>query len=176
MQIPLPDDQLVLDFVNTRTRDADLLTTPERAADWWAGRTGAPTPLPTAWSERDVARLRDLRSVLGELFDDRAPTAVGRVDALLAELRLVPRLGDDATVSLQLDVADARPADAVAHRVLASLLSLSDGAGLSSVRSCAAPDCVVRFSSPNPRRQWCSGGCGNRERVRRHYQRRRATT
>lgn len=175
MPTPLPDDRLVLDFVNTRTRDADLLATREAAAGWWAGRSGAPSP--AAFSERDVAELRELRTLVGELFDEQARSAVRRVDGLLAELRLVPRLDDDATITLQLDLADASPAAAVSHQVLASLLSLSEGAGLRSVRSCAAADCVIRFSSPNARRRWCSSGsCGNRERVRRHYQRRRETS
>lgn len=175
MSIPLPDDQLVLDFVNTRTRDSDLLATREAAADWWAGCSGAPSP--TSFSERDVTELRELRTQVGELFDEQAPSAVRRIDELLAELRLVPRLGDDSTITLQLDLADASPVDAVSHQVLASLLSLSEGAGLRSVRSCAAADCVIRFSSPNARRRWCSsGGCGNRERVRRHYRRRRETS
>ena len=174
MLTPLPDHQLVLDFVNTRTRDEDLLSTRALTADWVAARTGAEAP--PEFSGRDVAKLKELRALLGELFDFLTPTTVRRVDALLADLRLVPRLGDHATVALMLDVTDRSPVAAVSQLVVASLLSLAQGPGLATVRSCAAPDCLIRFSSTNPRRQWCnSGGCGNRERVRRHYRRRHAS-
>lgn len=169
MLTPLPDDQLVLDFVNTLTRDGDSLATGTEAAQWWAGRTGRQVP---GFSERDLEQLRQLRALLGGLFDDLTPAAVAGVNALLGEVRMAPSLGERGAVRIMLEFTDPSPLVEVSHRVVASLFALADGAGLSTVRSCAAPDCIVRFSSPNPRRLWCSsGGCGNRERVRRHYRR-----
>ena len=45
---------------------------------------------------------------------------------------------------------------------------------LGRLRECAANDCVLLFYATHPKRRWCSAdGCGNRERVRRHYQRHR---
>jgi predicted RNA-binding Zn ribbon-like protein len=41
-------------------------------------------------------------------------------------------------------------------------------------RECASEACVLLFYAKNPKRRWCSAeGCGNRERVRRHYHRHR---
>jgi predicted RNA-binding Zn ribbon-like protein len=169
MRSPLPDARLVLDFVNTLTRDEDLLATPAAAAQWWGRHTATDTP---TFTEDDVARLRDLRALLAARFDGQSGGIAEQVDAQLAELRLVARLAADGTVSTELDVADAGPADVAAHLVLASLVQLAARSGLSTVRRCAAPDCLIRFSSSNPRRLWCdSRGCGNRERVRRHYRR-----
>lgn len=42
------------------------------------------------------------------------------------------------------------------------------------LRECAAEDCILLFYATRAKRRWCSAdSCGNRERVRRHYQRHR---
>jgi predicted RNA-binding Zn ribbon-like protein len=60
-------------------------------------------------------------------------------------------------------------------RSAADLLTSDDERAL--VRKCGADDCAWLFmdTSRNRSRQWCSmQGCGNREKARRHYQRRRS--
>ncbi len=60
-------------------------------------------------------------------------------------------------------------------RSAADLLTSDDERAL--VRECGADDCAWLFmdTTRNRSRQWCSmQGCGNREKARRHYQRRRA--
>jgi predicted RNA-binding Zn ribbon-like protein len=60
-------------------------------------------------------------------------------------------------------------------RSAADLLTSEDERKL--VRLCSASDCAWLFldTSKNRRRQWCSmQSCGNREKARRHYRRRRA--
>jgi predicted RNA-binding Zn ribbon-like protein len=42
------------------------------------------------------------------------------------------------------------------------------------LRACPAPRCVRYFLQDDPRRSWCSPSCGNRARVARYHQRRRA--
>ncbi|MEU8225343.1 CGNR zinc finger domain-containing protein [Kribbella sp. NPDC048915] len=39
------------------------------------------------------------------------------------------------------------------------------------LRACPAARCVKYFLQDDPRQQWCSPKCGNRERVNRHYRR-----
>jgi predicted RNA-binding Zn ribbon-like protein len=61
-------------------------------------------------------------------------------------------------------------------RSAADLLTSDEERAL--VRQCGADDCAWLFldTSRNRTRQWCSmQGCGNREKARRHYERRRAT-
>lgn len=41
------------------------------------------------------------------------------------------------------------------------------------LRACGAPGCVLFFLKDHPRREWCSGACGNRVRAARHYRRQR---
>lgn len=169
MRSPLPDARLVLDFVNTLTRDDDLLATPAAAAQWWGRRTATDAP---TFTDDDIENLVDLRALLAALFDGERGGVAEQVDAQLEQVRTVARLAADGTVTTELDLADADPAAAAAHQVLASLVQLAARSGLSTVRRCAAPDCLIRFSSSNPRRLWCDArGCGNRERVRRHYRR-----
>jgi predicted RNA-binding Zn ribbon-like protein len=60
-------------------------------------------------------------------------------------------------------------------RSAADLLTSDEDRAL--VRECAADDCAWLFmdTTRNRSRQWCSmQGCGNREKARRHYQRRRS--
>lgn len=167
----MPDDRLVLDFMNTLVRDGDSLQDAQTAGRWWSARSCEPER--ATFSEQDVARLRRVRALLGEMLDARSPAAIRGINELLAAQRLVPRLCEDESIVLDLDVTDKDAGEVVVGQVLASLQVLAEGVGLSSVRMCAASDCVVRFSTTNSRRRWCSSdGCGNRTRVRRHYQRR----
>jgi predicted RNA-binding Zn ribbon-like protein len=47
---------------------------------------------------------------------------------------------------------------------------------VTTVRACEAPCCTLLFLPAHPRRRWCAANrCGNRSRVARYYQRRRAT-
>lgn len=86
----------------------------------------------------------------------RSPIAQWRPNEL-------PQAGWDFGAASRGDVVlSALAADAI------DLLTRPDGANL---RACGAPGCVLVFVKNHPRREWCSGACGNRARQARHYRR-----
>jgi predicted RNA-binding Zn ribbon-like protein len=129
-----------------------------------------------------LERARQLRPALFDIFsalaDDRAPAA-----ADLQEL--------NAELSLSMTHACVEPTeqgfswgwsgdglDQVLWPIVRSAADLltSETQRL-LVRECGADDCAWLFldTSKNHSRQWCSmQSCGNREKARRHYQRRKA--
>lgn len=60
---------------------------------------------------------------------------------------------------------------AVLARAAIAFLASPDRARL---RACHAPRCVRYFLKDHPRQEWCKPACGNRARVARHHERRRA--
>ena len=71
-------------------------------------------------------------------------------------------------------VTTATPADSVLARLAEAAADLFGSALAAKLGACLAPGCVLYFVRDHPRRQWCSGACGNRARVARHYARHHA--
>ena len=69
----------------------------------------------------------------------------------------------------------ARRADIVLSAIAADAIELITGPALTRIRVCGAPGCVLVFLK-DPRREWCSGPCGNRARQARHYRRTHGVT
>lgn len=183
--IPLTGEPLVLDLVNTRTADGDLLTAPADLGRWLtleAERFPEAAELAGAdLGTDDVAAVREVRAHAANAVEAarhaEAPSAAD-LDALTRAQRAAPAVlelaWDGAAVT-----ATRRRAGPPGRRLAAWLAEaaaefLADPA-VSRVRRCAADDCVLLFLPAHPRRRWCSPTrCGNRVRVARHYRRHRA--
>lgn len=128
-------------------------------------------------AERELGLLRDLRETTYRLVTERHA----------ADARALSTMAADAVRACRLTPADGRwdwtePAVTLAtprRRVVLALVDLLRSPAVADVRRCADGSCgwVYLDTSPRKNRLWCvAGDCGNRNRVRRHYQRRRALT
>jgi predicted RNA-binding Zn ribbon-like protein len=186
---------LCLDFINTvqwrgdRAAPGERLVRYEELAHWakHAGVLGAPA------MRRLLAEARR-RPKAAQLVLDRA-IALREGLARLAAPRRRRAAADLALVNDMLAAAPTRatmvPAergfawsagkaeDALEHPLWAVVWSAAElltSARLDEVRMCADPRCGWMFidASRNRRRRWCAmENCGNRAKVRRHYERRR---
>jgi predicted RNA-binding Zn ribbon-like protein len=184
--VPLTGEPLALDLVNTRpcTPDGpvDLIATAEGLRTWLGLQADR---LDGALTDGDLAAALDavheVREHAAAAIDqarrglrppedalrglNRAQRAAPAVRALAwdgAAVTAVPRREGPPGVRLAAVLAEA----------VAELLT---DPAVTTVRECAADDCVMLFLPAHPRRRWCSAArCGNRARVARHYRRHRA--
>ncbi|MFF0343701.1 CGNR zinc finger domain-containing protein [Kribbella sp. NPDC004875] len=143
--------------------------------------------LPTAdeaW--RELVRMRGaVRALFARAV---APGAPSKADAdrlmdLQDALRAVNQAADQLGTTY-LDWADepytrwSSPAEdpiaLLAGAVGRSAIDFLTGPDRRRLRACPAARCVKYFLQEDPRQQWCSPSCGNRERVNRHYRKRTA--
>jgi predicted RNA-binding Zn ribbon-like protein len=140
----------------------------------------------TGLTRADLEHARSLRDALRRLaatvLEDPRPSAVRTdwpageaLDVLNEFLRTsVPEVVADAGLNLQRSwhsTATGFERELVAIALEAADL-LSEGSDRLGV--CHGPGCVLYFER-QPRREWCSAGCGNRARVARHYHRHRGS-
>lgn len=164
-------EPLALDLINTCTRDADLLATPDTFQDWLSAQAGR---LATPDAEIDLNAVRTLRRQVGDAVEHarsgQAPP-VQAVQALNAALQGAPayreitwpgvsmKRGGDATQNLLAELAEAA-------------VDLLTDPAIAKVRSCEGQGCRLLFLPGHPRRRWCSPAqCGNRTRVARYSRR-----
>jgi predicted RNA-binding Zn ribbon-like protein len=188
---------LCLDFVNT-VDDRPTLQSRELLHDYrdllsWARQAGAVTPRQASALEREAARRpREARSVLDQarsvresLFLLFSAAAAGRrlpeaeldrlnpaLSAALGRLRLTSGRGKGARWAW----SDELALEQMLWPVLRSAADLLTSRDLARLRECAAQACAWLFldRSKNRSRRWCDMTvCGNRDKVRRHRQRRR---
>jgi predicted RNA-binding Zn ribbon-like protein len=197
---PLLGEPLPVELMNTLWADRDgvhdELDEPAAALRWLRAvehrlptATGAPGQPRghEATIAPDVAhslrRLRDaLRRLAAEVTGDDRPAAVS---PMRERERAVAVLNGACARSPSWSEL-AWPSDDVPRRLLQSRSSSAQAAVSaiaeeavilfagnlrSELRACHAPGCVLYFVRDHPRRQWCSGACGNRARVARHYER-----
>ena len=197
-QFELTGGALCLDFVNTGdsrpTRERKELLHRYEDLLAWARQAGALSARHAAGLQREASRrpgeaqavLDRARTVRETLFILFAAAAAGRalpaaelhsldpaVTAALDRLRLAPAPGTGARWAW----ADGPELDRPLWPVLRSAADLLTSADLARVRECAAETCAWLFidHSKNRSRRWCDMSvCGNRDKVRRHRQRRRA--
>jgi predicted RNA-binding Zn ribbon-like protein len=172
-----PEDErtgdLAIDLANTlrpgrRGGDADLLADRDGLAGWLRV-TGGPEDAGPA----ELLALRDhVRALLAAAVSGRPlpPAAVAAVNRAAAAAPPVVQLEAGELVVR----ADASPADAFLAEIAAAAISLVGGPGRDRLRRCGAPGCGRWFLASRPRQTWCSPGCGNRARLARFHQRRRA--
>ncbi|MDN3239560.1 CGNR zinc finger domain-containing protein [Glycomyces tritici] len=178
---PLVGEPLAIDLVNTLTAEGDLLQDPAALGAWLALEAER---LPGFDTAADRAALDAVRSVRGHAAAAFGALAEGRrppepaLRGLAAAVNAAPsstRLTwDGAGVA-----ATVRREGAAAERLAAELaqaaVDLLTDPAVAKLRRCGAEDCVMLFVPAHPRRQWCSPErCGNRVRVARYYERRKA--
>jgi predicted RNA-binding Zn ribbon-like protein len=152
-------EQVLLDLLNstpvTGSGPVDLL------GDEWARERGG------AGSAREVAHLREVRDRLQAVVRAEAPATT--LAPLLDGVRMRPEVDDDG-LHWRLDVDDDRRLGAEALLAWGRVNETMPG----RLRACANDECrlfLLDRSHSNSAR-WCSMKvCGNRMKVRRHYQR-----
>ncbi|MFI1382764.1 CGNR zinc finger domain-containing protein [Embleya sp. NPDC020886] len=179
---PLLGEPLPVELANTRYAVRGVphegLAEPEHLAAWLrdiAPRLAGPPSEAAllAVDAADLAAVLDLRECVAALLraamTDTAPAA-DVPTRLNAYTRAAPHWRE-----LTWPTADTRTEAAPIAAVLAELadatIDLVTGPDRAELRPCHGPGCVLHFVKNNPRREWCSAGCGNRARVARHYQR-----
>jgi predicted RNA-binding Zn ribbon-like protein len=158
----------------------DALATASALARW-GRRLGLISTRATRPDERELAAVHDLRRAVHEAFAaiarDAAPSPAalevltGTHAAAAAASHLAQR---NAAWSLDWPARDPRR---VRFAVSAdAIVLLGDPQQLARVRICPGRNCGWLFLDASGRRRWCSmTTCGSREKMRRMYERRRAT-
>jgi predicted RNA-binding Zn ribbon-like protein len=183
---------LCLDLANSVDRSADdehvapeltdVLTDPELLARWGA-RLGVLDPAaPSVAGRAELARVRALREALYRTF---AAIARGSAPApaTLADIAAAHAAGVAAGTLVARDGAwrwDWAADDPRRVRFAAAVDAvdlLGDPARLSRLTRCPGRHCGWLFINASGRRRWCSmSACGSREKMRRAYRRRRASS
>lgn len=189
---------LALDFANTvswhaRENPEDYLTSYALLLAF-GRQTGALTPLEAdrlaAIAEAEPARAARqltaaiaLREAIYRIFSAQAAgRSLPAADIAALNTELPVALGHlrlavtDAGPQLRWEAASATDLDRPLWPIVRAAVDLLTAPGLARVRECAGPGCGWLFidTSRNGSRRWCdSRDCGNRERVRRHYARKK---
>lgn len=182
---PLLGEPLALDLVNTRTRrdgpEVDFLADPAALDAWLTAESDRVTWVDEC-TDDDLAAVRSLREAITQLLDaiatgERPQGAVDMLNASLRDYRGPELIWSDGEFEISTPDRSEQFAG-VLHVIAADAVRLVAGPSARMVRTCAHPQCSLRFVATNPRRQWCStASCGNRARVARNYTRRvRATS
>lgn len=188
VKFPLISGQISLDLVNTNvvrhgTRH-DLLTNSEHVTAWFHTLTKENILMKEQfskviedWAEEALPALRELRSFLREVFEKLAD-GKELPSNWVTHLELLTRQAPFSFQSLDdqlIPVPIGKPADAIVSLIAFDTLKLFTSGQLSHIHRCANPDCVLLFIDTRGRRKWCSMKiCGNREKVTRHQQRKKA--
>ena len=171
--------RLVQRFVNTNDLEGgpELLPTPDALRDWLAGSglLDRAALVDAADHERAIAlreAIRDLVSAHAGLPHDAG--AVDVVNAAAARAGLQPRLADPLSTTLSPAAAGV---DGALGRIVAAIhASVAEGTW-PRLKACERDVCRWAFydHSKNRSGHWCSMAvCGQREKSRRAYRRRRA--
>jgi predicted RNA-binding Zn ribbon-like protein len=173
--------RFVEEFLNTNDTEGDreLFASPGALRDWLAERVLLEPGTPTA--SEDLTNAIELRDALRSLAaaHNQLPTdAAGAVKVLnevAANARLVPRL----TPAQELAIEPQAPGVAGALGRLVAFVhqAVADGTW-GRLKACERDSCRWAFydQSKNQSGRWCHPAiCGNRERSRRAYHRRRST-
>ena len=182
---PLLGEPLPIELGNTayavRGRPLDGLQTRAHLAAWLRDtRPRLPLPLAdadlTGVTEDDLATARDLRDAIRALAATAVDHGQSDRDAVAVLNRTAggtPRWRELRTEPEPHIVVctDGRPVAAVLAELAEDAAALFTGPLRHELRACQGPGCRLYFVRDNPRRAWCSAGCGNRARAARHYAR-----
>ncbi|MFE3198135.1 CGNR zinc finger domain-containing protein [Embleya sp. NPDC055664] len=179
---PLLGEPLPVELANTRYAvrgtPHEGLAEPAHLAAWlrdMAPRLGNPPSEAAllAVDAHDLARALDLRDCVGALLTaamtDTVPAA-DTVERLNTYTRAAPQWRE-LTWPTAVTRTEADPITAVLAELAGATVDLLTGPDRTELRACHGPGCILHFVRNNPRREWCSAGCGNRARVARHYRR-----
>ena len=165
--------ELAIDLANTLRleRDGattDLLADRDRLARWLQRRG-----VPGGVGAPELQALRgQVRALLAAAVRRRTlpRAAVAAVNRAVAAAPAVAQLEADELVYHY----NASPPDAFLADIATSAITLVGGPRRDLLRRCAAPGCGRFFVASRPRQTWCGSSCGNRARLARFHQRRRA--
>jgi predicted RNA-binding Zn ribbon-like protein len=129
-------------------------------------------------NQRDLAQAHALRARLGAVFGMPAAAVAATLNDLLADARVLPRLGADATGGWRLELAAEPGTSALERLTIEATLGLAQALeryGPARLRRCAASPCEEAFidTSRNRSRRYCSQRCANRHNVAAFRRRRR---
>ena len=120
---------------------------------------------------REIGRVIELREAIYRAAYEGGPTdSVARENAAALTEGHLERLGDSWRWAFPLDLSLPR------RRIALAAVDLLTRDDLGLLRQCSDADCgwVFLDSSPRHNRRWCiASDCGNRNRVREHYERTR---
>jgi predicted RNA-binding Zn ribbon-like protein len=165
--------ELAIDLANTLHLEpggsaTDLLATRDGLARWLYG-TGGPGGVGSAPLQALRGHVRAL--LVAAIEQRRLPqAAVAGVNQAAAAAPSVAQLQADELVFR----SNASPPDAFLAEIATSAITLVGGPRRDRLRQCAAPGRGRWFIASRPRQTWCSPSCGNRARLARFQQRRRA--
>jgi predicted RNA-binding Zn ribbon-like protein len=184
--------RVCLDFANTlnwRLTDAPVELIPDYPTflDWSESRGTLSTRTVTALRQTGLSEQAQVQTFMDVVHRLRAELIqasdalrsgqrleIGSINHALSGLPPQPELVIDAgRFVFDLDGSDLRQP---LWPILWSLTAVLASSDADRIGSCRADGCGWFFvdESPNHTRRWCSDGCGNRERVRRSYGKRRA--
>lgn len=178
---PLRDEPLAIELYNTlyasQGEAIDGLADAVSAAAWLDGlgdRIPGDGTGPSPSRDELVALRNIVREVLHAVIDGRTP-ARASIEALNRASARAPRSPAarwrrDHAPQPVVRFHRAQRADIVLSAIAADAIELITGPARTRLRVCGAPGCVLVFLK-DPRREWCSGTCGNRARQARHYRR-----
>jgi len=168
-------NSLAADFVNTEVASqhgkTELLSSPEALSSWF---DAAGYARGIKCNERELEEAKELRIAIKRIFDrviEAKTLQSGDIDLLNRRSNDLTRVlvGSHNSYKLTFRLESAADVLALIAQTCSELLA---SPRLNSMRKCASEKCVFYFvdSSKNQQRQWCSmDTCGNREKVRKHY-------
>lgn len=193
MSLPLSGEPLPLDLINTtfiegglRGTRVDALRDPQDLDCWLADRAArfagdlAGRLAAGGSGPAELELFRHLRAVLRACVTD---VTAGRTpaDPVLAEINRIARQAvgwEELVPGEPVALLRRRPGtdcwQAAAGELAAEAIRLVTGPDRARLQACPAPGCILFFLRQHPRREWCTGTCGNRVRVARHSRRHRA--
>ncbi|MGH2636498.1 MAG: CGNR zinc finger domain-containing protein [Actinomycetota bacterium] len=162
-------------------RVADLLSGPADLARWLEHQEPWLGPAPEEASLR-LADFRGLRgairsllaaSVAGEAMPPAAVRAVNDASAAMPGHLALDATDPRAPVAVVAGSAGSATAEILA-RIARSAIEIVGGPDRERIRVCPAPRCRRYFRASRAGQVWCGDACGNRVRVARYHERRRA--
>lgn len=168
-------NSLAADFVNTEVASqhgkTDLLSSPESLSSWF---DSAGCARGIKCNERELEEAKELRTAIRRIFERVLESKTLQpvdIDLLNKRSNDLTRVlaGSHNNYKQGFRLESASDVLALIAQTCSELLA---SPRLNSMRSCASEKCIFYFvdSSKNQQRHWCSmETCGNREKVRKHY-------
>lgn len=186
---PQTGEPVALDLVNTRSlSDAgpvDLIGSLDGLRAWLKLQEGRLIGFSIqdvqSLDVGDLKRIWKVRDYIASLIDrvrhnrEPLPDDLEAINAIVRKAPLVRQLVTNGETIAAVDERIGSPGARLAACLADAAINLIADPSCRRIRRCAAHNCVMLFMPTHPQRRWCSATrCGNRERVARHYRRRKA--
>lgn len=186
---PLTGEPVALDLVNTRPLSdegpIDLIGSLDGLRAWLKLQEGRLIGFSIQDVQSldigDLKRIWKVRDYIASLIDrvrhnrEPLPDDLEAINAIVRKAPLVRQLVTNGETIAAVDERIGSPGARLAACLADAAINLIADPSCRRIRRCAAHNCVMLFMPTHPQRRWCSATrCGNRERVARHYRRRKA--